>query len=61
MVTITIFLIRYGGFTVGATLPYVPDSYNTNKFTRNMMRMIAVKENVHVSRTSCLTFCYKIV
>ena len=40
---------RYGGLTVGVTLPYVPDSYTSDSKTRDILRMVAVKENAHVS------------
>ena len=34
---------------MGVDLPYVPNSYNSNIRTRNMMKIIAVRESAHVS------------
>ena len=50
--TIMILCCRYGGLTVGVTFPYVPDSYNSDSKTRDLMKMVAVKENAHVSQNS---------
>ena len=37
---------------MGVTLPYVPDSYTSDSKTRDILRMVAVKNIAHVSHFS---------